>query len=230
MLCENKLASLPHTVGLLGNLEELDLRNNSLATLPRHIAGMRRLKKMVLRMNLLKTLPPEIGTTVGMHCTALRSVVAYFMWFAWSFTTKPFYRYEVLYSNISIVTSRQLACHLLRIYTYIYIYIFIFLKKGIMKDLEYLDLDMNEECLLDENGVYGVLKRFGTQAAVRSFSSDITWTHYLHPVLGKEVNGTVLTLFLTAYRTEANGTLEALPVELWLKIIEMLTIRYLGFV
>ena len=55
-----------------------------------------------------------------------------------------------------------------------------------IKELEYLDLDMNMECLLDVDGVYGILKKAGTQAAIRCFSADITWTHYLHPVLGSQ--------------------------------------------
>jgi len=206
-LRNNELVRIPTHFEFPPNLMELYLERNGLEELPIGIGWLKELKVLMLSENKLARLPHTVGLLAKLEELDLRN--------------------NVLVSlPRQIAGMRSLKKCVLRMNRLTSLPPEI----GMIKDLEYLDLDMNDDRLLDKDGVYGVLKRSGTQAAIRSFSADITWTHYLHPVLGNDVNRTVYTVFMCAYCTETSGLLVGLPVELWLKIIEMLTVRYLGFV
>ena len=60
-LYQNKLTSIPRTIGLLKNLAELDLRNNPLTRLTSGIKHLRKLKVLLLSKTHLTALPLEIG-------------------------------------------------------------------------------------------------------------------------------------------------------------------------
>jgi leucine-rich repeat protein SHOC2 len=51
------LDSLPASIGLLVNLEELDLSKNKLQTLPREIKNLKKLKELILFRNKLTSAP-----------------------------------------------------------------------------------------------------------------------------------------------------------------------------
>ncbi len=60
-LSENKLTSLPKTIGQLHKLEELSLDLNKLTSLPKTIGQLTSLKWLSLRSNKLTSLPKTIG-------------------------------------------------------------------------------------------------------------------------------------------------------------------------
>ncbi|XP_061547387.1 leucine-rich repeat and calponin homology domain-containing protein 1 isoform X3 [Phycodurus eques] len=57
----NKLVSLPESVGQLRRLMELDISCNELTTLPRHIGRLRALRELNVRRNLLCVLPEDLA-------------------------------------------------------------------------------------------------------------------------------------------------------------------------
>nr|XP_061799749.1 leucine-rich repeat and calponin homology domain-containing protein 1-like [Nerophis lumbriciformis] len=57
----NKLVSLPESVGQLHRLMELDISSNELTTLPRHIGRLRALRELNVRRNLLCVLPEDLS-------------------------------------------------------------------------------------------------------------------------------------------------------------------------
>ena len=205
-LRNNALVRLPADFEFPPNLMELYLERNGLEELPHRIGWLKELKVLMLCENKLERLPHTIGLLNKVEELDLRHNLL---------VSLPRQIAGMRSMKKCVLRSNRLTSLPPEI--------------GMIKGLEYLDLDMNAECLLDDEGVYGILKTAGTQAAIRCFSADITWTHYLHPVLGSQVNVTVYTVFVCAYCQEVSGGLASLPVELWLKIIEMLTVQHLGF-
>uniref|UniRef100_A0A673CTE6 Leucine-rich repeats and calponin homology (CH) domain containing 1 n=1 Tax=Sphaeramia orbicularis TaxID=375764 RepID=A0A673CTE6_9TELE len=57
----NKLVSLPETIGQLHNLMELDISCNEITALPRHISRLRALRELNVRRNLLCVLPEDLS-------------------------------------------------------------------------------------------------------------------------------------------------------------------------
>ncbi|XP_077393889.1 leucine-rich repeat and calponin homology domain-containing protein 1 isoform X3 [Festucalex cinctus] len=57
----NKLVSLPESLGQLRRLMELDISCNELTTLPRHIGRLRALRELNIRRNLLCVLPEDLA-------------------------------------------------------------------------------------------------------------------------------------------------------------------------
>ena len=59
-LCNNNIASLPAEIGLLGQLEHLEVVENDLQTLPPEIGNLRNLQTIWLSYNDITSLPTEI--------------------------------------------------------------------------------------------------------------------------------------------------------------------------
>ncbi|XP_028292168.1 leucine-rich repeat and calponin homology domain-containing protein 1 isoform X3 [Gouania willdenowi] len=57
----NKLVSLPETIGQLHNLMELDISCNEITALPRHIGRLKALRELNVRRNLLCVLPEDLA-------------------------------------------------------------------------------------------------------------------------------------------------------------------------
>ncbi|XP_017291739.1 leucine-rich repeat and calponin homology domain-containing protein 1 isoform X2 [Kryptolebias marmoratus] len=57
----NKLVSLPETIGQLGSLMELDISCNEITALPRHIGRLKALRELNVRRNLLCVLPEDLA-------------------------------------------------------------------------------------------------------------------------------------------------------------------------
>lgn len=59
---ENELTELPEQIGLLRNLQKLQLENNRLAALPRSFSKLSALEELNLRSNALESLDEDLGT------------------------------------------------------------------------------------------------------------------------------------------------------------------------
>ncbi|XP_035531840.1 leucine-rich repeat and calponin homology domain-containing protein 1-like, partial [Morone saxatilis] len=57
----NKLVSLPETIGQLHSLMELDISCNEITALPRHIGRLKALRELNVRRNLLCVLPEDLA-------------------------------------------------------------------------------------------------------------------------------------------------------------------------
>uniref|UniRef100_A0A8C7V8P7 Leucine-rich repeats and calponin homology (CH) domain containing 1 n=1 Tax=Oryzias sinensis TaxID=183150 RepID=A0A8C7V8P7_9TELE len=57
----NKLVSLPETIGQLQSLMELDISCNEITALPRHIGRLKALRELNVRRNLLCVLPEDLA-------------------------------------------------------------------------------------------------------------------------------------------------------------------------
>lgn len=64
-LDHNHLSNLPDDIGLLENLEELDLSYNKLSTLPSSIGSLRSLVQFSAGHNILHTLPESFSFMPG---------------------------------------------------------------------------------------------------------------------------------------------------------------------
>ncbi|XP_056144871.1 leucine-rich repeat and calponin homology domain-containing protein 1-like [Lampris incognitus] len=86
----NKLVSLPETIGQLQSLMELDISCNEITALPRHIGRLKALRELNVRRNLLCVLPEgskwkmSIGITDGSlsngtHCNQEKAKELFFL-------------------------------------------------------------------------------------------------------------------------------------------------------
>lgn len=72
-LGSNRLTSIPESVGNLTNLEELDLQNNQLTSLPNSIGNLVNLQKFNLEKNQLTSLPDSIGNLIKLQRLPLQN-------------------------------------------------------------------------------------------------------------------------------------------------------------
>ena len=70
---ENKLYELDKYIGILTNLQILDLTDNRLTILPLEIGNLTNLKKLYLTTNMIKILPKEIGKLINLEKLDLQS-------------------------------------------------------------------------------------------------------------------------------------------------------------